>query len=165
MRVNYIGGVSTPDATQGTDVTELANSQSNENISIDLLYSVSDDWSLGVAYGREQFGQVFRFRNDENRLLEYRQNPIIDWFGLSTRYRNESLNLGGIAVPYAEIQAGYGTTDAFLGRFSAGLSTRLFNLVELDAAWHYSELLYAIPNGRNSSVKRGLRFGVSYAIY
>ncbi len=165
MRVNYIGGVSSPDATLNTDNAALSNSQSSENVSIDLMYALDEDWSLGLAYGHEQFGQVFRFRNEDNRLLEFRQNPIIDWVGVTGRYRPADFSLFDATAPYAEVQLGYGTTDAFLGRISAGVSTRLFNLVELDAAWHYSELMYSIPGGRNSSLKRGFTLGFSYAVY
>ena len=165
MRVNYIGGVSSPDATLNSDNPALSNSQSNENVSIDLMYALDEDWSLGLAYGHEQFGQVFRFRDADNRLLEYRQNPMIDWVGVTGRYRNSDLTLFDATAPYAEVQLGYGTTDAFLGRISAGVSTRLFNLVELDAAWHYSELMYSIPGGRSSSLKRGFTLGFSYAVY
>lgn len=165
MRVNYIGGVSSPDATLNTDNPALSNSQSTENVSIDLMYALDEDWSLGLAYGHEQFGQVFRFRNEDNRLLEFRQNPIIDWVGVTGRYRHSDFSLFDATAPYAEVQLGYGTTDAFLGRISAGMSTRLFNLVELDAAWHYSELMYSIPGGRSSSLKRGFTLGFSYAVY
>lgn len=126
------------------------------NKSVNVLYPIAENQSIGVAFGQEPFFQRFEARNNAGRRYQYEQNPILPWVGVAYRYSLPNL---GVFSPFGQFMLG-GTQVGALGRTLVGLTYSPSSTIQLMAGINGSLLYYPIQSTWYSSSKLGLTYGI-----
>lgn len=153
VEIRNTASESFPNATLDPAAGSLLN-----NKSITLLYSLSDNQSVGIEFGQEPFFQRFEARNAGKRY-QYEQMPILSWAGAAYRY---SLSDMGPFNPFGQFVLG-GTRLGVLGKLVVGVNYAPTSSIHITAGIDGSLLSYPVQNTWYSSYKLGLTYGVGFS--
>lgn len=131
--------------------------------SIALRWELSDEHTLGIAFGQEHIPQSFV---DEDS--SYFQKPLLWWIGASYRYYGDRLfTVAGIA-PFAETTLGlaldHSRYQGIMSRAQVGLSYRLDSRVRVLLGAELGMLLYNHQNRIFTTRTLGVNYGLSWQL-
>lgn len=155
LQARYFSSNSLLDET----VSPLANPALN-NISFAVLRNIDENDAVGIEFGQENFYQEFFGELPSGDKIDYRQNFIAFWYGLSWLHRyGDELFFDGL-TPYARVFVGGCEVGPML-RGAAGFEYWLSPTFALNAGAETSWLIYAFDGNYFTSGKVGANIGLS----
>lgn len=130
------------------------------NMSIGVMYRLSDRHALGIEVGQEAFAQQFSGRNGPYAVT-YEQNPLAFWATASYRLTAESF-VSTVLVPFVQVDLGGALQIGPLGRAYAGFEIRPVQNIAFLLGVEGSVLYYRFQNQWFNTQKLGLTYGLSY---
>ena len=138
----------------------VVESPTINNIGIALMYSVNEDFELGLEFGQEFFVNKVRvstFDTDETML----ENQLTFWGGLKANYTFSDYSIISENLkPMTSFLIG-GTNRGWVTRASAGLVYDVSNKISMFAAPEWTVGLYNFNSNLLSTHKFGMIYGVS----
>lgn len=128
------------------------------NMSLALLYGISDEFMIGLEIRRETFYVKYFSINEFNEKYIYEQQPNLTSYGALLRYKfinNEKLKMftqNNLSVNY------YG----IIFRGALGFEYNLFPELSILGMLDYSGLYYQHQNNSNTSDKVSFLYGVNF---
>lgn len=138
----------------------VVESPTINNIGIALMYSVNEDFELGLEFGQEFFVNKVRvstFETDETML----ENQLTFWGGLKANYTFSELSiLTQNLKPMTSLLIG-GTNRGWVTKASAGLVYDVSNKISMFAGPEWTTGLYNFNSSLLSTHKFGIIYGMS----
>jgi hypothetical protein len=138
----------------------VVESPTINNIGIALMYSVSDDFELGLEFGQEFFVNkvnISTFDSDETML----ENQLTFWGGLKANYTFSELSLLTENLkPMTSLLVG-GTNRGWVTKASAGLVYDVSNKISMFAGPEWTTGIYHFNSNLLSTHKFGVIYGLS----
>lgn len=128
------------------------------NSAVSLTYRLNESEEIGATVGQERFYQHFQEIAINNDTLDYQQNPLLFWGGITYRrqfLRSTKLN------PWVQLMAG-GTRIGPTARVGVGLQYQLTPVLRLFAGGELSGLLYSQSSEQHLASKYGLTYGAAF---
>lgn len=120
--------------------------------SISGSYRLYAEHEPGFEIGFDNFIQSFSINSGS---VDYKQSPVLFYYGATWKYTPQFLEYRGRIYPYARVFAG-GTGSGPLLKIGAGTDLRLFGNVYISGGIEYGSLFYNVENIiYNSSKFRG----------
>lgn len=138
----------------------VVESPTINNIGIALMYSVNEDFELGLEFGQEFFVNKVRvstFDTDETML----ENQLTFWGGLKANYTFSELNIITENLkPMTSLLIG-GTNRGWVTKASAGLVYDVSNKISMFAGPEWTTGIYNFNSNLLSTHKFGMIYGMS----
>ncbi len=128
------------------------------NSAVSLTYRLNESEELGATVGQERFYQHFQEVAANNDMIDYQQNPLLYWGGLTYRrqfLRSTKLN------PWVQLMAG-GTRIGPTARVGVGLQYQLTPVLRLFAGGELSGIMYSQSSAQHLASKYGLTYGAAF---
>ncbi len=155
LQVKGISNSSLTDANMS-----VVESPTINNIGIALMYSVNDDFELGLEFGQEFFVNkvnISTFDSDETML----ENQLTFWGGLKANYTFSNLSIITEDLkPMTSLLVG-GTNRGWVTKASAGLVYDVSNKLSMFAGPEWTTGIYHFNSNLLSTHKFGLIYGMS----
>jgi len=129
------------------------------NMSVGLLYALSEYHALGIEAGREAFPQSF-YGTLRGADVRYEQYPAVYW--ATAVYQFTPGKVFPYVYPYFQLQAGSAFNLGVLGRSSLGLAIKPFDGIAMFVGAEGSVLMYKFQDRWFDTKKLGLTYGLRY---
>ena len=141
-----------------TDVSVPAQTAWYDNMSIGLLYQLSDRNTVGLEFGNESFAMAFEGERN-GQVIRYEQQPLSAWAGIT--YRHTLPTIGSTAfAPFGQVLLG-GSKYGPLGRLTAGIVYAPSGPLSFIFGLEGSTMAYQFQDSWFGTSKIGLTYGVS----
>lgn len=129
------------------------------NIGIALMYSVNDEFALGLEFGQEFFVKRIRTNsfNTEESMLD---NQLTFWGGLKASYTFNDLQIVSNLRPTTTILVG-GTSNGWVTKASAGLVYDISNKLAVFGGPEWTSGFYQFDSQIFASNKWGFHYGLA----
>ncbi len=141
-----------------TEVSAPAQTSWYDNLSVGLLYQLSEQSAVGVEFGNEAFAMSFEGQRNGQTIL-YEQQPLSMWAGVTYRHTFPALGNSGFS-PFGQVLVG-GSKFGPLGRLSAGMIYSPAGPLSFIFGLEGSTMAYQFENAWYGSSKIGLTYGVA----
>jgi hypothetical protein len=118
-------------------------------------YRFKENHEIGIEIGFDYFSQEFA---SNAGTVDYRQNPLLFYYGGTWKYTPTYLAIGSRVYPYMQLFAG-GTSTGPLFKTGLGASVRLFGNMYLTGGAEYGRLIYNVEGTMYNSSKLGATVG------
>jgi hypothetical protein len=129
------------------------------NNSLNLLYSISDNFKTGLSLRRENFFQTFTGTDSLGNTYRYEQKPNLTSIGLVNRFnpfRTETLS------PFIQFEIGF-NSGGLLGRGAIGTEIKAYSGLSFIIGLDYSYMVYSHQNQYFTTNKIGLNYGIAFS--
>jgi len=139
----------------------ISNEQTLNNIILNLIYSINEEFSIGLDYRRENFYLIFEGnekREKSNALYRYEMKPNFETAGLLLRYNPKFAKL-----PYTQLFAQSvvgGNKVGYVGRAMIGAELVPIPNYSIIIGYDWSNMFYSFQDKWFSTTKKGIHFGV-----
>lgn len=133
------------------------------NIAISSLINITDNFSVGVEGGRENFGLQFSETIAPNTTVSYEKNPALLWGGLSVQGRTNPIESFWGIRPYLRTVVG-GAPIGLLGKVIGGIELPITPTFSMSLATEGTFLQYSLQQNAFSTRKFGITYGVQMII-
>ncbi|MBK6420372.1 MAG: hypothetical protein IPF79_14440 [Ignavibacteria bacterium] len=141
-----------------TDVSVPAQTAWYDNMSIGLLYQLSDRNTVGLEFGNESFAMAFEGERN-GQVIRYEQQPLSAWAGIT--YRHTLPTIGSTAfAPFGQVLLG-GSKYGPLGRLTAGITYAPSGPLSFIFGLEGSTMAYQFQDSWFGTSKIGLTYGVA----
>ncbi len=141
-----------------TDVSVPAQTAWYDNMSIGLLYQLSDRNTVGLEFGNESFAMAFEGERN-GQVIRYEQQPLSAWAGIT--YRQTLPTIGSTAfAPFGQVLLG-GSKYGPLGRLTAGIVYAPSGPLSFIFGLEGSTMAYQFQDSWFGTSKIGLTYGVA----
>lgn len=129
------------------------------NIGIALMYSVNDDFALGLEFGQEFFVKRIKTNsfNTEESMLD---NQLTFWGGLKASYTFNNLQIVSNLRPTTTILIG-GTSSGWVTKATAGLVYDISNKLAVFGGPEWTSGFYQFDSEILASNKWGFHYGLA----
>ncbi|HYF01999.1 MAG TPA: hypothetical protein VEC36_01375 [Patescibacteria group bacterium] len=149
-------------ATSFPENSVAAQTELLKNQAVAGFYKLSDNHSIGLESGQEQFAQEY-IKNINGHNWTVRQNPLYWYGGITYRFslpETEIFGFKNVIVPFTQIFAGAAQTG-YLGKSLLGFKIVPESRVAFLIAAEGSMLLYNVDGLWDNSRKLGFSYGVN----
>jgi len=145
----------------GTSVTNVnvpVQTSWYDNMSIGLLYQLSDRNAVGLEFGTESYAMSFEGQQN-GQTIQYEQQPLSAWAGVT--YRHTLPTIGKTAfAPFGQALLG-GTKFGPLGRLTAGVTYAPSGPLSFIFGLEGSTMAYQFQNSWYATSKIGFTYGLA----
>ncbi len=152
-----LGGVASTFASTPTPTLDAPSATFND-LNVQLMYSVREDLSFGVKFGREAFPLHYNGVISGHNITRDQYSSVY-WGGLSAQYQPEGLSFFGGMQPYISLFGGASEIGT-LFRSELGLQYPLSSRFSISAGYDISGLFYQFQDKGFTTVKTGLNSGI-----
>lgn len=154
-----LGGVAATLAS--TPTPSLASPSATFNdLSLQLMYSLSEELSVGGIIGRESFPLSYNGMIAGSKI-EREQYSSVFWGSITAQYQPHALSFFGGVQPYISLFGG-GSEIGMIYRGQVGVQYPLSSRFSISAGYDVSGLFYSFQNQGFTTVKTGVNTGIIF---
>lgn len=114
-------------------------SRNKNDFSMRGYYKLSDDFYLGVEFGKERFNQDFYTNNGK---IHYQQSPELWYYGVTSMYAwHNAFTVPNVIYPYGSLFVG-SNSAGMVTKLQSGISWGFLSYASMNFGAEYSYLLY-----------------------
>jgi hypothetical protein len=129
------------------------------NFAIGALYNLTDNFSLGLEFGQEDYNQVFEGIDKHDRVF-YQQILTALWGGVTANYNTGNI-IGDNVSLYSNATLG-GTRVGLIGRIGTGFGFDITDKIVMNTGLELNGLVYRHQEKAFNTIKYGVTYGIAY---